>query len=189
MPRVTGGRFILAAAVALGLAGVGVLALRLGEPPATSAAGPLWTEVRWPFPVDPWGPGKAFTCKARDCGGPVNFYVRAKLGFCNCTTGIAEDEDLDRMGDLDLIGGHAAPLGSGRPIAVGSMKGRSRAYALTARGGPGSTAISLALNERCDMIAGVAVVEGDVPADLEAAILALLDSTAMRRWAEVALGL
>jgi hypothetical protein len=182
-------RLALAAAVALAAAGIGAFALRSGEAPATSAAGPVWTEARWPFPVDPWGPGKAFSCKAHDCGRQVHLYVRAKLGFCNCTTGIAEDEDLDRMGDLELVGGGAAPLGSGRPITVGSMKGRARAYALTAPGGPGRTAISLALNERCDMIAGIAVMEGDAPATLETALLSFLDSTAMRRWTEVALGL
>jgi hypothetical protein len=34
----------------------------------------------------------------------------------------------------------------------GSMKGRSRAYALTARNPPGKSALSVAFNDRCDMI-------------------------------------
>jgi hypothetical protein len=46
----------------------------------------------------------------------VNIYLRAKLGFCNCTTGVADDDDLDRMGDLYLIGD--SPLGAGRQINV-----------------------------------------------------------------------
>ena len=37
-------------------------------------------------------------------------------------TGIAEDADLDRMSDFDLVGGEVSPLDIGRPIAVGSMK-------------------------------------------------------------------
>ena len=46
-----------------------------------------WTEVQWPFPADQFGRGKAFQCGAADCGTPVTLYVRAKIGFCNCTTG------------------------------------------------------------------------------------------------------
>jgi hypothetical protein len=36
---------------------------------------PVWTEVRWPFPLDQWGPGRAFQCKAADCGSEVNLYA------------------------------------------------------------------------------------------------------------------
>ncbi|HEX2114105.1 MAG TPA: hypothetical protein VHM01_06840, partial [Alphaproteobacteria bacterium] len=95
---------------------------------ATDAIRPAWTEVQWPFSADPWGRGRAFRCATADCGAEINLYVRPKLGFCNCTTGIADDEDLDRMGDLYLIG-DVSPLGAGRPISVAWMKGRSRAYA------------------------------------------------------------
>ena len=58
----------------------------------------------------------------------MNLYLRAKLGFCNCTTGVADDDELDRMSDFDLVGGEVSPLGAGRPITVAWMKGRSRAY-------------------------------------------------------------
>jgi hypothetical protein len=33
---------------------------------------PVWTEVVWPFPIDEWGGGWAFQCKAADCGIDVN---------------------------------------------------------------------------------------------------------------------
>ena len=93
--------------------------------------GPVWTEVAWPFPMDQWGKGKAFRCKAADCGTEVKLYVRAKIGFCNCTTGVADDEELDRMSDFDLLGNrNCEPLGAGRPITVAWMKGRSRSYAI-----------------------------------------------------------
>ena len=75
---------------------------------------PDWTEVAWPFPADQWGRGKAFRCKPADCGAEVNLYLRAKIGFCNCVTGISDDDELDRMSDFDLVGG-ATPLGNGRP--------------------------------------------------------------------------
>ena len=127
---------------------------------AATVSGPAWTEVAWPFPIDQWGKGKAFRCKAADCGAEVNIYLRAKLGFCNCTTGVADDEDLDRMGDIVLVG-EASPLGAGRPISIARMKGRSRAYTLNARNPPGKKVISVVFNERCDMIAATAVLGHD----------------------------
>jgi hypothetical protein len=121
--------------VALGLAGAaaGYFAIRALQPTdnaAATAARPLWTEAKWPFPIDQWGTGRAFNCKAADCGTEVKLYLRAKLGSCNCTTGVADDVDLDNMSDFDLVGGEVSPLGSGRPITIAGMKGRSRAYTL-----------------------------------------------------------
>ena len=98
--RRTGRTLAVAVAAAIGAAGaLGASALLLRDQRdqvwSIAAVRPVWTEVQWPFPVDPWGKGKAFRCKAGDCGSEVNLYVRAKLGFCNCTTGIADDTDLD----------------------------------------------------------------------------------------------
>jgi hypothetical protein len=155
---------------------------------AATAIAPVWTEVAWPFPVDPWGKGKAFRCKSADCGAEVNIYLRAKIGFCNCTTGVADDEDLDRMGDLFLVG-EVSPLGQGRPIGIASMNGRSRAYTINARNPPGKTVISVVLNERCDMIAATAVLGHDRPAATEPSVIEFLNSNTVMRWAEVALGL
>ena len=155
---------------------------------AATATAPVWTEMAWPFPTDPWGKGKAFRCKASDCGAEVNVYLRAKIGFCNCTTGVADDEDLDRMGDLVLFG-DVLPLGTGRPISVAWMKGRSRAYTLNARNPPGRTAISVVYNERCDMIAATAVLGHDRPAVTEPSVIEFLNSNKVMRWAEITLGL
>src|SRR5262249_39513256 len=73
----------------------------LGFACARAAAGPRpsWNEVSWPFPMDQWGKGKAFVCRAADCGAEVTVYIRAKIGFCNCTTGVADDAELDRISD------------------------------------------------------------------------------------------
>jgi hypothetical protein len=157
--------------------------------PPSGGLRPVWTEGRWPFPPDPWGKGKAFRCAAADCGSEVELYLRAKLGFCNCTTGVADDNDLERMGDLDLVGGEAAALGPGRTVAVGSMQGRSRAYALTARDRRGRSVVAIAFNERCDMIAATAVLQDGRAAAIEPAIVAFLNSSTALRWAEDALGL
>src|ERR1700745_306830 len=75
---------------------------------------PVWSEVEWPFLMDQWGKGKAFQCKAADCGTDVNLYLRAKIGFCNCTTGVSDDDELSRVGDIGLIGVAAVTLAPGR---------------------------------------------------------------------------
>ena len=155
---------------------------------AATATAPVWTEIAWPFPTDPWGKGKAFRCKTADCGAEVNIYLRAKMGFCNCTTGVADDEDLDRMGDLALVG-EVSPLGAGRPISIARMDGRSRTYVLNARNPLGKTAISVVFRERCDMIAATAVLGHDRPAAIEPSVIAFLNGSTVMRWAEITLGL
>ncbi len=155
----------------------------------SSVARAVWTEVRWPFPIDQWGTGRAFACKAAECGVELKLYLRAKLGACNCTTGVADDDDLDRMSDFDLVGGEVSPFGAGRPISIGWMKGRSRAYALTAHNRPGRSAISLAFNDRCDMIVATVVLPHDRPATIEPSVMEFLNSSTMLHWAELALGI
>ena len=181
------------AAIAVAIASLACLlaaAAWFGLPPQTAATAtaPVWTEVAWPFPIDQWGKGKAFRCKAANCGAEVNLYLRAKIGFCNCTTGVADDDDLDRMGDLLLVG-NVSPLGAGHPINIAWMKGRSRAYALNARNPHGKTMISVVYNERCDMIAATAVLANDQPASIEPGVIAFLNGPTVMRWAEITLGL
>ena len=148
-----------------------------------------WTEVVWPFLVDQWGSGKAFKCRPARCDGPdVNLYIRAKLGSCNCATGVATDEDLDRMSDFDLVSREVSPLAPGRPVRVGEMNGRVRAYALTASR-PGTSAISIVFNDRCDMVVATVVLPKDQHATIEPAVLQFLNSAPLLHWAELALGL
>ncbi|WIW44836.1 hypothetical protein ML401_25645 [Bradyrhizobium sp. 62B] len=187
--RLTRNFLAMGAAVALFCAVAAVWMLRSGDPArATAAAGeirPVWAETDWPFGADPWGKGKAYRCKAEDCGGEVQLYVRAKLGFCNCATGVADDNDLEQMGDLALIG-NATPIGAGREIIVGPMRGRSRAYRFADNR---KAALSLAFNQRCDMVTATALVGPGAPASLEPEVLAFLNSDLMLKWAEIALGL
>jgi hypothetical protein len=186
MRRATG--VAVAAASTGGVLAAALLWFGLPQHAAATATVPVWTEVAWPFPMDQWGKGKAFRCKASDCGAEVKIYLRAKIGFCNCTTGVADDEDLDRMGDLDLVG-VASPLGTGRPIGIASMKGRSRAYMLNARNPAGKSVISVVYNERCDMIAATAVLGHDRPEMTEPSVMEFLNGRTAMRWAEVTLGL
>src|SRR5262244_2140134 len=187
----------LALMLAAGLAGAIAVAL-LAPRPAYNVTGdasdahPLWVETKWPFPMDQWGTGRAFACKAAECGGEVKLYLRAKLGSCNCTTGVADDADdadLDRMSDFDLVGGEVSPLGAGRPITIAWMKGRSRAYALAARNRPGKSAVSVVFNDRCDMIVATVVPPHDRPATIEPGVMEFLNGRPLLHWAEVALGI
>src|SRR5829696_3698891 len=135
---------IIAAAVLIAGALIGALLLRRNvSEPAIAMAQPVWSEVAWPFPLDQWGKGKAFRCSASDCGTEVNVYIRAKIGFCNCATGVSDDEELDRISDYDLLGNKLAALGPGRPIAVAWMKGRSRAFMVGGDQPAGKSALSV----------------------------------------------
>src|SRR5712691_12286880 len=96
---------ILVIALGFGLAALlagDAMTVGVGQRSPEAAKSVTWTEVKWPFPLDQWGTGRAFQCRAADCGAEVNLYLRAKLGFCNCTTGVSDDTELDRVGDLEL---------------------------------------------------------------------------------------
>ncbi len=181
---------IALAIAALGLAALtatgAYLALKRSAPQPEIRA--VWTEAKWPFPLDQWGTGKAFRCRALDCGSDVELYLRAKIGFCNCTTGVADDEELERVADFDLLGQPTA-LGPGRPIAVRFMKGRSRPYSFASLASSGKSSLTIAFNERCDVIVATTVVGRDRPQQLEPVVLEFLNGDTVMRWAETTLGL
>jgi hypothetical protein len=188
----------LAAALVL-VAGIGGYAGFLAAKPdarhrLSSGNQPVWTEVGWPFPVDEWGGGWAFQCKAADCGTDVNLYLRPKIGFCNCGVGVADDDELDRVSDTDLLGSEKSALGAGRPIKVDWMKGRGRIYKVAASWGSAfrsaKSLLSLAfnpVNDTCDVIVAT-VVAGDDPLAQEQAVLAFLDGDLVRQHADEVLG-
>ena len=150
---------------------------------------PKFTEVRWPFPTDEWGEGKAFRCEKADCGAEVNVYIRSKIGFCNCLTGVSDDAELDRLSDFNLMGGKPAVLGTGHEIKIAWMKGRSRAYAVAEPYHAPGSVLAIAFNDRCDAIVATATVAHDRPATLEPSVIDFLNSEAVVHWAEVTLGL
>ena len=90
--------------------------------------------------------------------------ARAKIGFCNCLTGVEDDAELERLSDFVLMGSPVAALGDGRTIKVAWMEGRSRAYQIAGSGKGGKSALSIAFNNECDAMVASAVLEGDRPA-------------------------
>jgi len=186
---------VIAAVVAFALGGLaGAVALFAWPLPNRSGvevapSHPVWAEVQWPFPIDEWGKGKAFRCTAADCGAEVNLYIRAKIGFCNCTTGVSDDDELKRLSDFNLMGDKPSDLGPGHPIAVAWMKGRSRSYTVAGQFRTGQSALAVAFNDHCDAIVATVVVPHDQPAIIEPSVIEFLNSKTILSWAEVTLGL
>jgi hypothetical protein len=156
----------------------------------TPPSHPKFAEARWPFPTDEWGEGKAFRCAAADCGVEVNVYIRAKIGFCNCLTGVSDDNELDRLSDFSLMGGEKPSVrGPGHEINIAWMKGRARAYAVSEPYRAPGSALAIAFNDRCDAIVATATVAHDPPTAVERSVIDFLNSEVVVHWAEVTLGL
>ena len=135
---------------------------------------PRWREIAWPYPRDGWPAGRAFHCPQVACGGDVEVYVRPKLGFCNCDTGVADDDEVDRVADIDLISPNASRRReAGHVISVAEMPGRLRSYDLVIPGGVKHVAVGIAVSHRCDLLVAVAQGKGDV-AQVERAALEFL---------------
>ena len=146
-----------------------------------------WHEIAWPFPRDGWPAGRAFHCTSELCGDEVEVYVRPKIGFCNCDSGVADDGEVDRVTDLDLISERFAPFEPGKAIRVADMSGRLRSYHLDMPDGVRRAAVGIALSHRCDLLVAVAQGAG-APPELERAALEFLRTHEMHHWMMVALG-
>jgi hypothetical protein len=165
---------------------------------AASAPHPVWREVRWPFLIDEWGIGRAYRCASADCGIEVNLYLRPKIGFCNCATGVSDNADLDRVSDLQLYSEDFVGVNDGHPVNVGRLKGRSRLYQVNIPYAGARNMFAIGFNDRCD-VAVATVVTDPVVADpvvadpdgltrAEGLALDFLSSDPVQRWAAAELG-
>jgi hypothetical protein len=145
-----------------------------------------WQEIAWPYPRDAWPAGRAFRCASEACGGEVEVYLRPKLGFCNCDSGVADDDEVDRVADLDLISERFVPLQAGHAIGIAGMSGRSRSYQLQMTDGSRHTAIGMAVSHRCDVLVAVAQGKGTAQ-DVERVALAFLGTPEMTQWMNAAM--
>ena len=169
--------FAVAMAMLTGIAGF--------QPARSDVEG--WREIAWPFPRDGWPAGRAFRCAMEACGGEVEVYLRPKAGFCNCDTGVADDEEVDRVADLDLISERFVPREAGQPIRIAEMPGRIRTYDLGMADGSRHSAVGIAVSHRCDVLVAVAQGAGTA-SDVQRAALAFLASGEMTRWMTAAMG-
>jgi hypothetical protein len=146
-------------------------------------AGPVerWHEIAWPFPRDGWPAGRAFHCAGELCGDDVELYVRPKAGFCNCDGGVADDDEVDRVTDLDLMSERFVALESGKAIRFAGMPGRLRTYDLQMSDGSRHAAIGMVVSRRCDLLVAVAQGTGAV-SGIRRVALDFLGSSDMARW-------
>jgi hypothetical protein len=165
---------------ALGFCGVGTFAQEAKSELQT----PSWSREQWPFPIDQWGNGQAFRCNADRCGRELHLYLRAKIGFCRCATGVSDDDEIERVGDLELIGPDYKPLTPGHPVSAGAMTGRARLFAVERPLQARLPILSIALAHKCDAI--VATVQAQPQADSVAEVEALdfLRSAPIQDWVE-----
>ena len=145
-----------------------------------------WQEIAWPFPRDGWPAGRAFRCGAAACGDEVEVYMRPKLGFCNCDRGVADDDEVDRVADLDLISERFVPLAVGGVVRVADMTGRSRAYDVGMPDGARHSAVGIALSRRCDLLVAAAQGKGAM-VDVQHAAMKFLATDDMARWMTAAM--
>jgi hypothetical protein len=178
---------IAAAIVVAGSAAVwGVWAPAIPSAARSDAIEPVWTEAKWPFLQDQWGIGKAFVCMPADCGVKIDLFIRPKIGFCNCSTGVSDDNELQRVADTDFVSPKVQPLGASSPIKIGWMQGLSRAYRASDEK---ANLLSVAFNDECDVVVAVASLGKADPDVVAPAILSFLGSTPMVLWAKKELGL
>ena len=140
-----------------------------------------WREIAWPFARDGWPAGRAFRCSSQACGEQVEIYLRPKIGFCNCDRGVADDDEVDRVADLDLISERFVPVEAGHPIQLAEMRGRVRAYELSMPDRSRRVAVGIALSPRCDLLVAVAQGNGTA-AGVQGIALKFLGSNDMSRW-------
>jgi hypothetical protein len=140
-----------------------------------------WREIAWPFPRDGWPAGRAFRCATELCGDEIELYVRPKAGFCNCDSGVSDDEEVDRVADLDLMSERFAPLAPGGVIRIAGMQGRLRSYDLQMADGSRHAAVGIAVSRRCDLLVAVAQGRGSAP-EVQRVALEFLATDAVTKW-------
>ena len=131
--------------------------------------------MRWPLLRDGWPNGIAFDCET--CGGGLSLYVRVKVGFCDCSKGVSDDDEIDRVGDVDLVVSEFEPEGAGHGEQVAGLPGRVRLY----RSGERRMA-TLAAGRDCNAIVATAVSRNEIGPEAIAMSLARLSGPDILRF-------
>lgn len=169
------------AAGALVLGATGLSAQDLAKPETQALS---WSEEKWPFPINQWGNGRAFACAAERCGRELHLYLRAKIGFCRCATGVSDDDEIERVGDLELIGPDYQAQASGHPVSAGIMTGRARLFAVARPLQSPIPILTIAMANKCDAIVATVIAEPDAQSVAEFHALDFLRSAAVQHWVE-----
>ncbi len=139
-----------------------------------------WKEVQWPFLRDAWPNGRAFECVGAGCGSGLSLYARVKNGFCDCTRGVADDDEIDRVGDVELVAMYFKPLEPSSPRDLAGMAGRTRLY--EAPGFSTKRVISLAGGRDCNAFVAMVVGGTNLPANSADLAAAFINTPAFSQW-------
>jgi len=172
----------------IGFAAVATLAAAadLRAEPAGSAQRVAWSAEAWPFPIDQWGTGQAFGCSGCEAG--LHLYLRPKIGFCRCATGVSDDDEIDRVGDTELLGSDYTPLAPGHAVEAGVLKGRARLFTVKRAFRSSLPVLTIALANKCDAVVATLVSDADLSALQEQQAVDFLRSETVQRWAEMNTG-
>jgi hypothetical protein len=140
-------------------------------------------EVNWPFRIDEWGTGRAFHCRAADCGAEVSLYLRAKVGFCGCNDDVADDDELERVADLVLIGSNYTALAHGQRTSMGSLRGLARSFLIKMPFTHPVPVMAIAINNGCDAVVATVVSNAGITPAVETAARTFLNSDMPVKWA------
>lgn len=179
------GRRLLALAVVFGTSVLANAVVHSGEAQTTNTHARSWSTEKWPFPIDQWGTGLAFTCAVGECGSEVQLYLRVKAGFCRCATGVSDDDEIDRVGDVELLGTNYKPLAPGHPVTAGLWAGRARLFAVEQPLRSPIPVVAVALANKCDAISATVIAKDDAERLVaEAVALNFLTTTGIQQWIE-----
>ena len=162
-----------------GLGGLALLAERRVSMGPTDGAG--FHRFPWPFPPDPWPAGRAWT------GNDLDVYVRLKPGLCgDCETGIATDEALDRIVDIDRLDPRFRPMAPGSRIRLTDMTGRARLYRHRLHNGAPRFTEGIAVTYQCDAV--IALIDGNVVDEARRKMAhRFLESNTVQMWVNASL--
>lgn len=179
---------VLIPSAAISVVTLGLTALLHARTPAASnmelaSSSESWSEDSWPFPIDQWGTGRAFRCNGGACGAELKLYLRAKLGFCRCATGVSDDDEIDRVGDTALFGSKYAPALPGHPVIAGLLQGRGRQFTVHDAAPSPMPVLTIALANKCDAVVATVAAGSELSSAQEAAALDFLRDDRVQRWA------
>ncbi len=162
------------------LAGIFAALFCVATTPVRAVDAAAWREIDWPFLRDAWPNGRAFSCKAADCGVDVSLAARVKVGFCDCGKGVSDDEEVDRVSDVDLVNRNFEPLANGDPVKISGIYGRKRLY-VTKEPRPRRVMV-FAGGRNCNAFVAMALSTSAMPPETIDAVEAMLDTPAFMRW-------
>jgi len=115
-----------------------------------------WREIAWPFPRDGWPAGRAFSLRCEGVRRGGRALCAAEDRLLQLRQWRRDDDEVDRVADLDLISERFLALDAGQPIRISDMQGRSRNYDLQMPDGSRHAAAGFALSRRCDLLVAAA---------------------------------